>query len=156
MGAFCCIKDMVSVRIIAVGKMKEQFYKDAFDEYAKRLRGYCSFECIEIPESTLDKEASAVIKYLDKGAYVIAMCVEGRKLSSVQLAELMKKQMVSGVSRIIFIIGGSTGMSEELKKGADLRLSVSDMTFPHHLFRVMLAEQIYRGFKISEGSTYHK
>ena len=147
---------MTGIKIIAVGKMKEKFYKDAFDEYAKRLGGYCRFECVEIPESTIDREAEAVIKCIDRQAYVTAMCIEGKKLSSTELSQLIESKSLNGVSQFNFIIGGSTGMSEKLKQRADLRLSMSDMTFPHHLFRVMLAEQIYRSFKISEGSLYHK
>ena len=150
------VEKMLTVRIIAVGKMKEQFYKDAFAEYAKRLGGYCRFECIEVAESTLDKEAENVIKYIDKGSFVIAMCVEGKKLSSEALAEKMASLMVGGCSELVFLIGGSVGLASSLKDRADFRLSMSDMTFPHHLARVMIAEQIYRCFKILEGSIYHK
>lgn len=161
--------NMLSVKIICVGKMREKYFTDAFQEYARRLSAYCSFESIELQEmrlpdrpgekdiaQALEKEASAIIRALPKDAYVIALCVEGRKLSSEQLAELIRNCENSGRSRICFLIGGSYGMSEKIKQLADLKLSMSDMTFPHHLARVMAAEQIYRGFKILEGSAYHK
>lgn len=147
---------VIGITVVAVGKMKEQFFKDAFREYEKRLGGYCEFRCVEIPESTLDKEADTMVKYIPKCAHVIAMCVEGKKMSSQALAEYIRLRTVAGDSRIVFIVGGSTGLSEKIKNMADLRLSVSDMTFPHHLFRVILMEQIYRSFKIIEGSSYHK
>ena len=104
----------------------------------------------------LEKEAASIIKTLPKDAYIVAFCVEGRKLSSEQLAELVRNCENSGRSRICFLIGGSYGMSEKIKRLADRQLSMSDMTFPHHLARVMAAEQIYRSFKILEGSAYHK
>lgn len=147
---------MVNIKLIAVGKLKESFFKDACAEYEKRLGGYCVFKCIEIPESSLEKEADAVIKYLGKGACVVALCVEGRQISSEELAKFMADKTLGGISEFDFIIGGSTGMHDRLKNLADFRISFSKMTFPHHLFRVMLLEQIYRSFKINEGSSYHK
>lgn len=160
---------MLSVKIICVGKMREKYFVDAFQEYARRLSAYCSFECTELQETrlppspgerelsaALDKEATAILKALPKDAYVVALCVEGRKLSSEQLAEMVRERENSGRPRICFLIGGSYGLSEKVKQLADLKLSMSDMTFPHHLARVMAAEQIYRSFKILEGSAYHK
>ena len=160
---------MLSVKIICVGKMREKYFVDAFQEYARRLSAYCSFECTELQETrlppspgerelsaALDKEAIAILKALPKDAYVVALCVEGRKLSSEQLAEMVRERENSGRPRICFLIGGSYGLSEKVKQLADLKLSMSDMTFPHHLARVMAAEQIYRSFKILEGSAYHK
>ena len=160
---------MLSVKIICVGKIKEKYYIDAFREYAKRLSAYCSFECTELPEyrlsdhpgekeiaAALEKEADAVTKVLPKNACVAAFCIEGRKLSSIQFAEVIRKCENSGKPKLCCLIGGSYGLAERLKQQADLRISMSDMTFPHHLARVMVAEQIYRGFKINEGSAYHK
>ena len=147
---------MINIKLICVGKMKEKFYIDAYNEYAKRLSAYCRLELIEIQESTLDKEAVLVMKNLTKQAYVIAMAIEGKKLSSEQLASKLENIAVNGTSEIIFIIGGSYGLSSDVKMRADMLLSMSDMTFPHHLARVMLSEQIYRAFKINEGSVYHK
>ena len=150
---------MLSVKMICVGKMREKYFTDAFQEYARRLSAYCSFECTELQETRLppspgEKELSAA---LDKeAAAIVALCVEGRKLSSEQLAELIRDRENSGRPRICFLIGGSYGLSEKVKQLADLKLSMSDMTFPHHLARVMAAEQIYRSFKILEGSAYHK
>ena len=160
---------MLSIKLICVGKMKEKFFKDAFEEYAKRLGAYCRFECTELSENrlqdspsdreiaaSLEKEGELILKTIPAGSYVIAMCVEGRKLSSEELAMVIRARENSGKPKMCFIIGGSYGLCDTVKNAADLKLSMSDMTFPHHLARVMLAEQIYRGFKINEGSAYHK
>ena len=160
---------MLAVKLICVGKMREKFYIDAFGEYSKRLGAYCRFECIELAEqrlpdapsqkeidAALEKESAEIMKNIPQDAYVIAMCVEGGQMSSEDLARLIERQTLSGRSKLCFLIGGSFGLSPTVKKRADLRLSMSQMTFPHHLARVMLAEQIYRAFKISEGSRYHK
>lgn len=160
---------MLGVKFICVGKMREKFYIDAFLEYQKRLRAYCKFECAEIAEvrlpdapsdgeisAALEKESADIIKNIPQNAYVVAMCVEGRQMSSEELAKLTAERENSGRPRLCFIIGGSFGLADVVKERADLRLSMSKMTFPHHLARVMLAEQVYRGFKINEGSRYHK
>ena len=149
--------------------MKEKYYTDAFAEYKKRLGAFCRFEVEELTEqrlsenpsekeiaAALDKEAAEIEKRIPAGAAVIAMCVEGREMSSPALAKQLQGWTNAGKSRLCFIVGGSCGLSEKIKARADLRLSVSPMTFPHHLFRVMLAEQIYRAFTILEGSRYHK
>lgn len=106
--------------------------------------------------NALDKEAAEIIKNIPQDAYLAAMCVEGIQMASEELAELVTRQALSGRSKLCFVIGGSYGISPSVKKRADIRLSMSKMTFPHHLARVMLAEQIYRAFKINEGSRYHK
>lgn len=160
---------MLSIRLVCVGKLREQFFVDAFNEYSKRLSAYCKFECAELNETklgsspsdkeiaaALDKEAADIERALGKDAYVIAMCVEGKQLKSEDLAQRISSLAVAGRGRICFVIGGSFGISPRIKQRADMRLSMSEMTFPHHLARVMLAEQIYRAFKISEGSKYHK
>lgn len=160
---------MLGVKLICVGKMKEKFYIDAFNEYSKRLSAYCRFECIELNETklgdnpsereisaALDKEALDIEKNIPKDAYVIAMCVGAKQLRSEELAAKINDIAVSGKGKVCFLIGGSFGMAESVKKNADMRLGMSEMTFPHHLARVMLAEQIYRSFKINEGSKYHK
>ena len=160
---------MLSIRLICVGKLREQFYVDAFAEYSKRLSAYCKFECVELNETklgsspsdkeiaaALDKEAVDIERALGKDAYVIAMCVEGKQLKSEDFAQKINSLAVSGRGRICFVIGGSFGISQRIKQRADMRLSMSKMTFPHHLARVMLAEQIYRAFKIIKGSKYHK
>lgn len=160
---------MLSIKIICVGKLREQFYIDAFAEYSKRLSGYCKFECVELNETklreapsdkeiaaALDKEAAEIEKAIGRDAYVIAMCVGAKQLKSEELADKLSSLAVSGRGKICFVIGGSFGMSESIKRRADMRLGMSEMTFPHHLARVMLAEQIYRSFKINEGSRYHK
>ena len=160
---------MLSIRLICVGKLREQFYVDAFAEYSKRLSAYCKFECIELNETklgaspsdkeiaaALDKEAGDIERAIGKDTYVIAMCVEGRQLKSEDFARRINELAVSGRGRLCFVVGGSFGMAESVKQRADMRLGMSEMTFPHHLARVMLAEQIYRSFKILEGSRYHK
>lgn len=160
---------MLNIRLVCVGKLREQFFIDAFNEYSKRLSAYCKFECAELNETklgsspsdkeiaaALDKEAADIERALGKDAYVIAMCVEGIQLKSEDLAQRISSLAVAGRGRICFVIGGSFGISPRIKQRADMRLSMSEMTFPHHLARVMLAEQIYRAFKISEGSKYHK
>lgn len=160
---------MLNMRVVCVGKLREQFYIDAFNEYSKRLSAYCKFECVELNETklgsspsdkeiaaALDKEAVDIERALGKDAYVIAMCVEGKQLKSEDFAQKINSLAVSGRGRICFVIGGSFGISQRIKQRADMRLSMSEMTFPHHLARVMLAEQIYRAFKIINGSKYHK
>lgn len=160
---------MFGVSLICVGKMKEKHYISAFEEYRKRLGAYCRFELIEIPEqrlsenpsekeiaAALNREAVEIEKKIPAGAVVIAMCVEGTTKSSEALAERFTAWANGGRNKLCFLVGGSFGMSESIKAKADLKLSVSPMTFPHHLFRVMLAEQIYRAFSINEGSRYHK
>ena len=160
---------MLGVRLICVGKMKEKFYIDAFNEYAKRLSAYCRFECVElaeikqpenpsvkVTEAALKKEAAEIEKNTPRDAYLIAMCVEGGQLSSGDFAGILSDRALSGKPNVCFLIGSSFGLDESLKNKADMRISMSRMTFPHHLARVMLAEQIYRGFKLNEGSKYPK
>ena len=156
---------MLSVTFICVGKMRERFYTDAFAEYAKRLGAYCRFTCVEpaeikLPEkpsqaemqAALAKEAVDIVKYIPQDAYVVAMCVEGRQMPSEGMARLIQERENSGKPKLCFLIGGSYGLADSVKDRADLKLSMSEMTFPHHLARVILAEQLYRGFKIREGS----
>lgn len=160
---------MLAVKLICVGKMREKFYIEAFSEYAKRLQSYCKFDLCEIAEqklpenpksgeidAALSKEAAEILKNLPNDAFVSALCVEGKQLPSEGIAKLIADRENSGKPKLCFIIGGSFGLHDSVKKRADMKLSMSEMTFPHHLARVMLAEQIYRGFKINEGSRYHK
>ena len=160
---------MLQVRMICVGKMKERFFIEAFEEYRKRLGAYCRLELTEIAEqrlpdspseaqtaAALEREAGEILKAVPQDAYVVALCVEGREVPSEAMAELIVGRENSGKPKLCFVIGGSFGLSESVKKRADLRLSLSKMTFPHHLARVLLAEQLYRGYKIREGSRYHK
>ena len=148
---------MLRIQLICVGKLKESFYADACDEYDKRLRRYCALERVELPETgDLERDGAAVLAKIPAGAFVIALCVEGKLGSSEELAELLSEQALQGRSRVSFVIGGSDGLSDAVKKAADLRLSMSRMTFPHHLARVMVLEQIYRAFNILGGGKYHK
>ncbi len=159
---------MIKITLIALGRLKESYLREATDEYVKRLKRYCSLEIIELspeqlPENpsralvdaALRREAQSIFSKIPKGAYVTAMCVEGKGMSSEAFADVISEQSAQG-RPMCFIIGSSCGLSDEVKRMCDRKLSVSEMTFPHQLFRVMLLEQIYRGFKINEGSTYHK
>lgn len=161
---------MLKVNIICVGKLKEQYWRDAVAEYSKRLGAYCTFSVAELAESrlsddpsekeisaALEKEAVAMQKYMDmKGAYNIAMCIEGKMLSSEQLSEKLASAGVDGYSAVNLFIGSSFGLSPAVKSACKLRLSMSPMTFPHQLARVMLCEQVYRAFSIAANSRYHK
>ena len=160
---------MLGVRLICVGRMRERFYIDAFAEYTKRLQAYCRLELVEIAEqrlgekpsdreiaAALEREGQEILKAVPADAYLVALCVEGKQMPSEGMAELIAARASSGKPRLCFVIGGSFGLSPAVKACADRRLSMSQMTFPHHLARVMLAEQIYRGFKINEGAKYHK
>lgn len=160
---------MLHVRLICVGKLKEKFYREACTEYEKRLKGYCQLEILELTEqrlperpsqaqidAALHREAEAIQAKIPAGSRVIAMCIEGKELSSEQLADRLDHWMSSGTSQICVLIGGSCGLDEALKQSTQLRLSMSPMTFPHHLARVMVLEQLYRALNIAAGGKYHK
>lgn len=145
---------MIKINIICMGKMKEEYYKEAVAEYSKRLSRFCKLEIKEFAEGkNLKEEAQTILRVAD--GYKIALCVEGKKLSSEALAEKIKKLCDEG-REISFIIGSSYGLDDSVKEVSDFKLSFSDMTFPHRLMRVILAEQIYRAFMINYGSEYHK
>ena len=159
----------MKITIIAVGKIKEKFYRDAVAEYSKRLGKYCRLEIIEAEdEKTPDKagealenqikerEALRILKYVREDAYVVALEIQGRKMDSVAFAEKLEKLATYGTSHIQFIIGGSLGLHGKILQRADERISFSDMTFPHQLARILLVEQIYRGYRIIYGEPYHK
>ena len=159
----------MNIRIIAVGKLKERYWRDAVGEYKKRLGAYCSLELVEIKESPLRANPSAadeeavktaegedILRHISKGDYVITLEIKGRGLSSEQLADKMADLALDGKSSIAFVIGGSLGLSPKVSKRADFKLSFSAMTFPHQMMRVILLEQIYRSFKINRNETYHK
>lgn len=160
---------MQRVTILCVGKLKEKFYIDAAAEYVKRLQRHCKLELIELPEQRLPDDPSpaeiqkalraegdAIRERLPKGGAVIALCIEGRPCSSEELSRRMAEFGVQGKTQLTFLIGGSVGLDEDLKRQADWRLSMSPMTFPHHMARIMLLEQIYRAYQIAGGTKYHK
>ncbi len=160
---------MIKITIIAVGKLKEKYFLAAADEYIKRLSRFCKLSVVEIEpcktsdnpspreiENALSVEGQKIIAKIPNDAYVTALCIEGQTESSEQLASSIERCAVTGRGEQIFIIGGSYGLSPEVKKRADKKLSMSPMTFPHKLARVMLLEQIYRAFMITDGGTYHK
>lgn len=159
----------MKIRIIAVGKLKEKYLVEGCKEYIKRLTPFAQIQIVEIGETRVgnnpsDKEIDDAIKnegekisaQLDKGGYNICCCIEGQKISSPDFSALIERGAVSGGAAINFVIGSSFGLHDDVKKRCDSRISMSDMTFPHQLFRLMLLEQIYRGYKILSGSKYHK
>ncbi len=159
---------MPNITIISVGKIKEKFIKDALCEYEKRLSRFAKIQMVEIPDRpipdgaskaeediVLQKEGEDILSKIGKNEYVIAMCIEGKMLSSVDFAKKMQSAFLQS-SNITFIIGGSLGLSDPVKSRADFRMSMSPMTYPHNLAKLLLSEQIYRTFKINNNEVYHK
>lgn len=160
---------MLTVTILAVGRIKEKYFTEAIAEYSKRLGRYCRLNIIEVkdeptPDNPTDKEREAVLgkegerllEKLPRGAYLIPLCIEGGQLSSEKFSKKLNTVAASGYSEIVFVIGGSMGLCDKIKSMADMKLSFSEMTFPHQLMRVILLEQIYRAFNILGGGKYHK
>lgn len=161
---------MIRVNIICIGKIKEKYFTDAVAEYAKRLTAFCRFSVTELSEErvksnnpnqsqtdeVVNAEGKRILQKIGQSDYVVAMCIEGKMLSSEELSKTLDNNSVGGVSTVDFIIGGSYGLSDEVKKRANLKLSMSRMTFPHQMARVILSEQIYRAFEISTNGKYHK
>ena len=159
----------MKITLITVGKIKEKYFTDAIAEYAKRLSSYCKLEIIEVadektPDSASEalenqikeKEGERILSKVPDSAYVVALAIEGKQLSSEDLADKMEKWNVNGISHLVFIIGGSLGLTPKVLNRADFKLSFSKMTFPHQLMRVVLLEQIYRSFRIRNNEPYHK
>lgn len=160
---------MIAVNIICIGKLKESYLRDASAEYSKRLGAFCKLNITEIQpkrlpdqpseaeiDAALSAEGKQILAKIPQNSKIVAMCIEGSQMSSEQFAKQFETDAVSGTDSLSFIIGGSFGLSDEVKKRADLKLSMSKMTFPHQLARVMLLEQIYRAFQINSGGKYHK
>ncbi len=160
---------MVKITVLAVGKLKEKYFRDACAEYEKRLSAFCKLNITEIEETkcpsspsdteianVIFDEGEKIISKIPKGSYVIPLCIEGKEINSEKLASTISNATVTGESHFVFIIGGSWGLSEKVKNMAKFKLSMSPMTFPHMLARVMLLEQIYRSFMITAGTEYHK
>ena len=160
---------MFEITLLAMGKLKEKFYTSASEEYAKRLGAYCKFKLLELPEvrlpenpspaeiaAGLDKEAETIFQKIPKGAYLCIFTPEGKELSSEAFAQKLSEVKISGKSSAVFLIGSSFGMAQRIKDKADFRLSMGKMTFPHHLARIMVLEQLYRAEAIQAGSKYHK
>lgn len=159
----------MKITVITVGKIKEKYLKDAIAEYSKRLNKYCKLEIIEVADektpdnasevvedSIRSKEAERILKYVKDDAYVITLEIDGKQLSSEELADKIDKLGVRGTSHVIFIIGGSIGLGKDVLAKSNFALSFSKMTFPHQLMRVVLLEQIYRSYRIINGEPYHK
>ena len=158
----------MKVSIICVGKIKEKFFTDAIKEYSKRISRFADFEITELPDERIPDNASEkeseqikiregekILSKIDPRSYVISLCIEGKTLDSVELANTMRNAYQTA-NRITFIIGGSLGLSDKVKSHSDLKLSFGRMTLPHQLMRVVLTEQVYRSFMINSGATYHK
>ena len=159
----------VRVTVVSVGKVKDKYLQLGVDEFKKRLSRFCKLELIELKDEALidgasekdleivrQKEGGLILSKLPDASYVVAMDIDGKQLSSEELADKMEDIATYGKSHIVFIIGGSVGLADEVKKRADMRLSFSKMTFPHQLFKLMLLEQVYRAFKINANESYHK
>lgn len=159
----------MTINILCVGKIKEDFFKDAIAEYSKRMSKFAKVNIFEVADEktkdgasenenliVIEKEGERLIQKINSSDYVVALCVEGKKMSSEQLACKISDICLNGYSTIDFIIGGSLGLSSTIKSRADLKLSFSDMTFPHQLMRVILLEQVYRAYKINNNEPYHK
>ena len=159
----------MKITILGVGKIKESFMKEAIEEYSKRLGRYCDLEIIEVEDEKTSEKASEkeeelvrqregerIMNRIPDGAYVVALAIGAKEYSSVEFAENINNLMIDGESHIVFIIGGSIGLSPEVLESADARVSFSRMTFPHQLMRVILLEQVYRAFRIIKGEPYHK
>lgn len=161
---------MIKINIICIGKIKEKYFTDAIAEYAKRLTAFCKFNIVELSEEriksntpnqsqideVISSEGKRIMQKISPSDYVVAMCIEGKLMSSEELSKLIDNASASGKSTVDFIIGGSYGLDESVKKRADVRLSMSKMTFPHQMARMILSEQIYRAFEISSNGKYHK
>ena len=143
------------IKIICVGKIKESFYREAILEYMKRLSKYHKLEIIELMDSDIKEEKELILRKIDKRDYIVTLEIDGKQLSSIEFSNLIDKTLIS-YANITFIIGGSDGLDDEIKKLSNYKLSFSKMTFPHQLFRVILLEQIYRSFKILHNESYHK
>lgn len=160
---------MISVTVIALGKLKERSMRDLCAEYEKRLSAFCRLQIVELtPERlsdrpsaneiarALEREAAQITAKIPANAYVFAMCIEGKQMPSEAFSQKLSALAVNGISNVVFLLGSSFGLQEAIKKQADFRFSMSEMTFPHQLARVMLLEQIYRAFQIESGGKYHK
>ena len=160
---------MISVNIICIGSLKEKYFKDGIAEYSKRLKAFCKFNIIELDEHKLPQnpkdseinqgvlvEGEKIKAKISKNSYIISMCVEGKIISSEELAQKIQTVSLDGFSTVDFIIGGSFGLSKDIKNMSNFKMSMSKMTFPHQLARLILSEQIYRAFQISSGGKYHK
>ena len=159
----------MNITIITVGKLKERYFREAVEEYSARLSKYCRLDIIEVPDEkapenlspaqelmVIQKEGQGILKYLKEDTYTIILAIQGKQLSSIGLADFINDLGIKGRSNIAFVIGGSLGLSDEVLKRVDFKLSFSPMTFPPQLMRVILLEQIYRGFRIIKDEPYHK
>lgn len=143
------------IKIICIGKLKEIYLKDGINDYLNRINKYHKINIIELPDNNIETEGNEILKHIDGRDYVIALCIEGNEMSSIEFANKIDKTFIT-YPNITFVIGGSDGLSKEVKERSNYRLSFSKFTYPHGLFRIILLEQIYRSFKILNNETYHK
>ena len=143
------------IKIICIGKIKEKYLTEAIEDYKKRISKYHKIDIIELPDNNIDKEKEEILKHINFKDYIISMDIEGQELNSIELSKKIDKTFITN-SNIVFIIGGSDGLHNDIKNKSDFKLSFSKLTFPHGLFRIILLEQIYRSFKILNNETYHK
>lgn len=160
---------MLTITVVCVGKLKENYWRDACAEYSKRLSAFCRLQIVEVSEerlpdnpspaqitAALEEEGHRLFSRIPAGAPLVALCIEGQGVTSPELSKQLSQWAVGGHSHVVFVIGGSWGLSDLVKSSAQLRLSMSGMTFPHQMARVMLLEQLYRALQISNGGKYHK
>jgi len=159
----------MKITVLCVGKIKEKFYTQAVEEYSKRLSGYCRLDIVELPDEKTpdnaseqmntaikDKEGERILAAVKQNDYVIALAIDGKQMDSVELSQYIERLGIAGKSSIVFVIGGSLGLSKAVLDRADYKLSFSKMTFPHQLMRVILLEQVYRAYRIMKNEPYHK
>ena len=160
---------MIGITIIALGKLKEKYMREFSEEYQKRLSAYCKLNIVELSpkmlsdnpseneiKNALTAEAQQIKAKIPSNSYVFSMCIEGKQMTSERFSQKISTLAVDGVSNLVFVLGSSFGLADELKKQSDFRFSMSEMTFPHQMARVMLLEQLYRAFQIANGGKYHK
>ena len=144
------------IKLLCIGKLKEEYLKEAVNDYLKRLNKYTKIELIELKDSNINTEKDEILKHIKTSDFIVSLAIEGKELNTLEFKDLIEQNFINGNSNITFIIGGSDGLHDEIKKLSNEKISFSKLTYPHGLFRVILLEQIYRSFKIMNNETYHK
>lgn len=144
------------IKLLCIGKLKEEYLKEAVNDYLKRLNKYTKIELIELKDSNINTEKDEILKHIKTSDFIVSLAIEGKELNTIEFKDLIENNFINGNSNITFIIGGSDGLHDEIKKLSNEKISFSRLTYPHGLFRVILLEQIYRSFKIMNNETYHK
>lgn len=144
------------IKLLCIGKLKEEYLKEAVNDYLKRLNKYTKIELIELKDSNINTEKDEILKHIKTSDFIVSLAIEGKELNTLEFKNLIENNFINGNSNITFIIGGSDGLHDEIKELSNEKISFSRLTYPHGLFRVILLEQIYRSFKIMNNETYHK